>query len=75
MNKMYSGTAFGNVVVVNDYATHRTHRIEFGTQQEARGAVLELTFRSYLTLKAEDLKWLKAEATRSQYMARGIIVA
>ena len=75
MNKTYNVTNFGPVVVVNDRNTHKTHRIEFATRQEAHDAAMELIICGGSNFKVADLKWLQAEATRSNYVARGIIVA
>ena len=75
MNRTFNVTNFGNIVVVNDRNTHKTHRVEFATRQEAHDAVMELTVCGGSNFKQADLRWLQGEATRSQYVARGIIVA
>jgi hypothetical protein len=72
INKSFKVAVFGSTVVVTD-DHHKTNRFEFGTRQEATDAAMELVDRCTMNFKAADYNWLKAEATRSQYMAAGLI--
>ena len=74
LNKAFKLGVFGATVVVTD-DHHRTSRFEFGAQQEARDVAFELIERCPMFFKGSDAAWLKSEATRSQYIAAGIIAA
>ena len=74
INKAYKLGVFGSTVTVTD-DHHKTYRIDFATRQEATDVALELIDRCSTFFKKADLDWLRSEATRSQYIAAGIIAA
>lgn len=72
LKKSFKVGAYGNVVQVTDDRRHTT-RFEFGSQQDAADTAMEFAVRTGMIVKSADMAWLKAEATRSRYMALGLI--